>query len=56
MIHDFQIASAFLPSAKLAIKQIKLFFDEIFSNEKLPIQLSNSEANLMKMIDSHNTM
>jgi acetyl esterase/lipase len=56
MIHDFQIASAFLPAAHLSVKQIQRFIKELLGDEvtiqKL-IHLSPSEDKLMRMIDSH---
>jgi hypothetical protein len=56
MIHDFQVASAFLPAAKLSVKQIQRFIDEMFGDveaKERALTLSKSEENLMRMIDSH---
>jgi acetyl esterase/lipase len=55
MIHDFQVASAFLPAAKLSVMQIGRFIDELFNEEKSghSLILSESEKDLIKLIDSH---
>jgi acetyl esterase/lipase len=56
MIHDFQIASAFLPAARLSVKQIQRFINELLGDQvakQKAMHLSPSEVDLMRMIDSH---
>ncbi|KAJ3300594.1 hypothetical protein HDV03_002066 [Kappamyces sp. JEL0829] len=57
MVHDFQVASIWVPAAKLAIKQLSHFVGEMFgSSEGIPsepMQLTLAESKLIRMIDSH---
>ena len=57
MVHDFQVASVWVPAAKLAIKQLSHFVGDLFiSSEGIPnepMSLTLAESKLIRMIDSH---
>ncbi|KAJ3321175.1 hypothetical protein HDV06_004518 [Boothiomyces sp. JEL0866] len=59
MPHDFQVGSAWLPAARLSIKNFTFFAQTFFEYSRgcydyfEPLALDQSEAELLTMIDSH---
>ncbi|KAI8900514.1 Alpha/Beta hydrolase protein [Globomyces pollinis-pini] len=57
MIHDFQLASAWIPAASLSIKQFVHFTHSVLESTKFsdytPLELTEEEGKLIKMVDSH---
>ncbi|KAJ3256270.1 hypothetical protein HK103_005633 [Boothiomyces macroporosus] len=59
MPHDFQVGSAWLPAARLSIKNFTYFAQSFFECSRgcydyfEPLELTPSEAELLTMIDSH---